>query len=588
MEKSSFIRTVVVLTCWAWSVSGSLLHGEQVLRLVLVEDTYCVNNSSIHGMEPTMQVSHNQYGEWQRVAYLKFDISTVPTEVDSVVLRLYTDGWQAGGSLEHRFRFYPVQRNDWAEDDISYTNASAKLGDRMDSPLLAESAPVGQGAALSAGWIEWRGEALRQYVTDSARAAREYVSLRLREANIVKSSSGSSVVVHFHSKEHTSGNMPELIVYSPDNALPADRDPVIEVHDSTEARLAKICVDGEPLENFDKDVYAYVVPLPYSTTEWPEVTASAMDTSATVAIDGTTVTTTSADGLHHQTYELHYEILPKMDLFLAIGQSNMSGRAPYADVAEPLEGVYLLTPNGSMEVAQNPLNKNSNIRKDLSVQGQGPHYQFARSLRDSLAGRTVGMVVNCQGGSSILSWYTSGKPNYDKTLERAKKALRWGEYKGIIWHQGESDVTNGLSDNYATYRTQLSRMIAGFRAELGCDTIWFIPGELRQRDATTTFNEVVIHDVSTYIPYSDYVVSSGTSTLSDNTHFDEASVQLMGQRYADKILEHVYVQRTKDPSTKYEGTMYDVQRDKVLSVEDGIVYIVVEGKKMNLLGQPKY
>ena len=126
------------------------------------------------------------------------------------------------------------------------------------------------------------------------------------------------------------------------------------------------------------------------------------------------------------------------------------------------------------------------------------------------------------------------------------------------------------------------------RDELGCDTIWFIAGELRQRDATTTFNEVVIHNVSTYIPYSDYVVSTGVSMMSDNTHFDEASVQLMGQRYADKILEHVYVQRTKDPSTKYEGTIYDVQRDKVLSVEDGIVYIVVEGKKMNLLGQPKY
>lgn len=588
MEKSSFIRTVVVLTCWAWSVSVSLLHGEQVLRLVPVEDTYCVNNSSIHGMEPTMQVSHNQYGEWQRVAYLKFDISSIPSQVDSVVMRLYTDGWSAGDTKQHIFRLFTVIRNDWAEDDVSYTNQAAKLGGLVDSPVLAAASPVGEGEAFGPAWIEWKDANLTTYVQDSVAVGKHYLSFRLREVNIVKTSADKTSVVHFHSKENTSGFAPELIVYAPDSAKPLNPDTIPTIHDSAEARLAAIYLDGEPLEFFNPDKTEYHVCLPYSTIAHPVLTAICMDTTASYVVADNMVTCTSLDGQHQQTYSLTYEILPKMDLFLAIGQSNMSGRAPYDDATEPMEDIYLLTPEGGMEISSNPMNKYSNIRKDLSVQGMGPHYQFALALRDSLPEATIGMVVNALGGSSITAWYKPGKSLYDATVLRAKKALKWGDFKGVIWHQGSTDRTQAAADNYATYKSELAALATNLRADLNNDTLWFIAGELKWKTENEAFNQQVIQTIADYIPYADYVISEGTTMLSDNTHFDEASVKLMGQRYADKILEHVYVQRTKDPSTKYEGTMYDVQRDKVLSVEDGIVYIVVEGKKMNLLGQPKY
>ena len=580
MDNWLSIRIISVITLLA--LSYNLSQAEQVIRLTPTEDTYCVNNSTIHGLEATMQVGHSQYGEWQRKAYLKFDISSVPSEVDSVVVRVYTDGWDAGGSREHNFRLYPVARNDWAEDDVSYNNASTKLGAQISSPILAESVPAGSGEAFSAGWVEWKGSELNKYVQDSAQAARPYLSLRLSETYIVKNAN-SGVIVRFHSKENTSGFAPEMIVYAPDSAKPVDPDTIPVVHDSTEARLSTILLDGEPLEFFDKDSFAYTVPLPYTATAEPTITAICLDTVARYAVDGNAITCTSADGQHQQTYTLTFQVLPKMDLFLAIGQSNMAGRAPYDDVAEPLENVYLLTPNASMEIASNPLNKYSNVRKDISVQGQGPHYQFARTMRDSLPDRTIGMVVNAQGGTSITIWYKPGTTNYDLTIARAKKAQKWGEYKGIIWHQGESDVTDGLSNNYATYKSRLQTMVSSLRTDLGCDTLWFIVGELSQKETHQTFNEVVIQQIASYISNADFVVSTGTSLLSDNTHFDEPSVQLMGLRYAEKILEHVY------PVKKI--TALDQQpclpnAEKILS--NGQMYIVINNKKISLLGQTIY
>lgn len=563
--------------CLAFSYTN---YAEQVIRLTPCEDTYCVNNATIHGLEPTMVVAHSSYGEWQRVAYLKFDISTVPTEIDSVVVRMYTEGWKAGDTKVHQLKLFPVMRNDWAEDDLSYQNFNTKLGARMDSPLLASTSPVGQGAAFGPGWLEWRDKNLLTYVLDSAKAAKQYLSFRLRETNIVKTSGDETSLVQIHSKENESGFAPELIVYAPDGAQPAKRDTIPVVHDSAEARLSAIFLDGEQLEFFHKDTFVYHVNLPYSTTTEPALSAVLLDTVASAKVDGNTITTLSADGQHSCIYTLHFTILPKMDLFLAIGQSNMAGRAPYADAMDPMRDIYLATPEAGMVLSTNPMNQYSNVRKDISVQGMGPHYQFAVSMRDSLLDRTVGMVVNAQGGTSITVWYKPGKTNYDKTIARAKKVGKWGEWKGIIWHQGESDVTNGAADNYATYKSQLATLASSLRTDLGVDTLWFIVGELSQKDTQKMFNETVIQKVASYIPYADFVSSTGTTLLSDNTHFDEPSVKMIGQRYAEVMLKHVYPNRQQEteltqvivPASRFTKKM---ENGQLIIKKDNITYTLV-------------
>lgn len=575
MKRVFFLTLLSLFTLSAWC--------EQVITLRPSDDTYVYSNNTIRGMEDYLNVYHSTAGtQYRRVIFLKFDISSVPTEVDSVVLRMYTDGWKAGGDKSHRFDTYPVSLNTWAEDDMTFSDYKEKAG-ADNTTLLVSSSEYTAGSEQAAGWVRWSNEALKTYVQDSAAAAKTHLSFRIREKNVVKNGS-NAVIVQFHSKENPSELAPELIIYAPDSAKPADHDPIPVVHDSAEARLSAILLDGEPLEFFDKDQTSYLVYLPYSTSSEPVLTAICLDTIARYVVSGNSITSTSADGEHQQTYTLTYTILPKMDLFLAIGQSNMAGRAPFEDARDPMEGIYLLTPKGGMDVSSNPMNKYSNIRKDLSVQGMGPHYQFALTMRDSLPDRTIGMVVNALGGSSITSWYKPGKSLYDATISRAQKAFKWGDFKGVIWHQGESDRTHAAEDHFATYKTQLSTLAASLRVDLCNDTLWFIVGELSQKDGREEFNEVVVQDVASYIPYSDFVTSVGTTLMSDNTHFDEPSVKLMGQRYAEKMLEHVY---NAPVSTNLVMTSLPIV-DAMKVLQDGQMYILVNNTKISLLGQKIY
>jgi len=331
----------------------------------------------------------------------------------------------------------------------------------------------------------------------------------------------------------------------------------------TDPRISQILIDGKPVEFYDKDKSNYTVYLPYNTVNVPAVTSLTYDPNASVQIVNATeieadkavesrtarITGVSANGQQSKTYTVVFEKLPFLDIILAIGQSNMSGRAPYADATAPMDSVYLLTPAGEMEISSNPMNKYSNIRKDLSVEAMGPSYTCALKLRTTLK-KQIGFVVNAQGGSSITVWYGPGKSNYDAALTRAKQIQRFGKIKAIIWHQGSADNSAGLLDNFVSYKSKLSAMVQNFRTDLNEPDMLFVCGELAERAEFDQFSATVVQPVATYIPNSDYVVTDGTTLLSDGIHFDEPSVKLMGERYADKIIQHIYSNTTATKELK--------------------------------------
>jgi hypothetical protein len=609
----------VCLLCNAQSVTH---------KLYPTDDTYIYSDNTIRGMEYTLKTYHSTAGsQYRRISYLKFDISTLSPHIQSVTLRLYCEGFSAGGSAAHEFDLYPVLLNTWAEDDVSFNNYVDKVGTDITTPLLA-SFTVAQGNALGAQYIELTGNALTQSVIDSINAGKKFISFRMREKNVVKNGS-AAVIVDFDSKENPSGFAPELNIEEKDieqlkasdikidnvtingfsentyryvyqlpyNATvvpqvtatakypPAttvsliqatslsgtddERTAKINLQNGadiltyyvdfqllpppTDARLASISIDGVPLENFAKDSDNYLVYLPYSISAIPVVTAIAYDPNASVDISQATGITsdkpamertavlkaTSANASVTKTYRITFEQLPPLDIILSIGQSNMSGRAPYIDVTAPMPNIYLLTPGGGMEMSSNPMNKYSNIRKDLSVQGLGPSYTCALKLQSTLS-KPIGFAVNAQGGSSITAWYKAGKADYDATIIRARQAQRFGKIRAIIWHQGESDHTAATNDNFVTYKANLATMVQSFRNDLNEPDMYFVCGELSQLSDRLDFNANVIRTVASYIENADYIVTTGTSLLSDGIHFDEPSVKLIGERYADKLIEDLY------------------------------------------------
>ena len=226
--------------------------------------------------------------------------------------------------------------------------------------------------------------------------------------------------------------------------------------------------------------------------------------------------------------------LEPLDIIFAIGQSNMAGRSLIEDYSV-LPNVYLLNTDGNFEPASQPLNKYSNIRKELKLQGVSPSNTCMLSLQKSL-NKPLGLVQNAQGGSSINQWFKPGNVNYDSSLNRAKEAQKHGKLKAIIWHQGSSDAKDAKTDSFVSYKNKLKEMVENFRKDLNEPELPFICGELSEREDFIAFNSEVIRKVKEYIPNSEYVSSEGTNLLEDNIHFDAESANKLGIRYAEKVL----------------------------------------------------
>ena len=76
-----------------------------------------------------------------------------------------------------------------------------------------------------------------------------------------------------------------------------------------------------------------------------------------------------------------------LHIYLLIGQSNMAGRAAISEKdTEPLENCYLLNTKNTWEVAKNPLNRYSTIRKGLGMQKLNPGFTFAKTLIEKQSG----------------------------------------------------------------------------------------------------------------------------------------------------------------------------------------------------------
>jgi len=227
-----------------------------------------------------------------------------------------------------------------------------------------------------------------------------------------------------------------------------------------------------------------------------------------------------------------------MHIYICIGQSNMAGRG-YLDssLLDSMENVFLLNGDGEFEVAVNPLNKYSTIRKEIGMQKLGPSYSFAKKMAEE-SNHPVGLIVNARGGSSIKSWMKGSKDGYfEEIVKRIAEASKYGEIKGIIWHQGESDLNMG-----SNYNTLAAQFFLDLRNEINRPKLPIVFGEISQwnwskkENGVKDFNKV-LKKLSKLVPNSAYVSSKGLTPLVDETdpHFDSKSQIVFGERYAKKM-----------------------------------------------------
>ncbi|MBQ7900409.1 MAG: hypothetical protein IJ365_00410, partial [Clostridia bacterium] len=248
------------------------------------------------------------------------------------------------------------------------------------------------------------------------------------------------------------------------------------------------------------------------------------------------------------------------DLYLAIGQSNMAGRASLEKEDKiSLPNTYLLNADDNWETAQAQyvdgkwcgFNRYSTVRKTEAAQGLSPAFYFAKTVSESVGaeGKKIGIISNARGDTSIEAWqkgFTHDSKDFDlyeEAVRRAKIAMESGTLKGIIWHQGCANI----SSTPASYIEKFQTLVNDLRTDLGVADLPIIIGEIpgfgdtsAKIESRMNFNKNCIAQIPSYVDNCYAVSSAGSRDIGDKTHFDNASQKCMGTLYGECALEKIY------------------------------------------------
>ena len=226
---------------------------------------------------------------------------------------------------------------------------------------------------------------------------------------------------------------------------------------------------------------------------------------------------------------------PKVHLFLLAGQSNMAGRGIITpDRSEPIPGVMALQRDGSWGPAIDP------IHWVKPIVGVGMARSFARDYLRDHPGVTIGFIPAACGGSPVEAWApgtyfeATGSFPYNVALARVRAVRYRGELKGILWHQGESNSHPGRVENY---EVRLTELFARFRRELDVPELPILIGQLGQFPGKPwTAERVQVDQIHRSMTFADprigLVWAEGLKAKADLVHFDAASLDAFGKRYA--------------------------------------------------------
>ncbi|MDP6526280.1 MAG: sialate O-acetylesterase [Kiritimatiellia bacterium] len=260
----------------------------------------------------------------------------------------------------------------------------------------------------------------------------------------------------------------------------------------------------------------------------------------------------------------------KFHIFACLGQSNMAGgfkeshlyndHGQYDPVTDPVPPVFLYKAGG-WKPASHPLIKHNKVSFSLPI-------PFAKKYLELLGDPDVkvGLVTSAYGGKQI-GFFVKGNAMYPGNLGRLKGS---GTFKGILWHQGESNTTG--VDRYVTFKPCLLGIVRDIRSDLDMPGLPFVTGQLTRMSSNSMPQEDhfgsescgtitrVLADIGEYNDKAAHVRSSncglciehtrhlvdeeGNATgktmrmPNDTIHFNRSGLTTMGQRYARAILDY--------------------------------------------------
>ncbi|MFN7967559.1 MAG: sialate O-acetylesterase [Acidobacteriota bacterium] len=166
------------------------------------------------------------------------------------------------------------------------------------------------------------------------------------------------------------------------------------------------------------------------------------------------------------------------DVFLAAGQSNMSGYSGTIDPAEaPVDNVHLFGNDYRWKRAREPMDDGTDQVDRVSEEAPAHTLmlRFAKEI-SAAAGVPVAIVPAPLGGTNLYSQWqrNAGEPDnrgtlYGSSIHRVQVHQFSNPIRGAIWYQGESDAGRGTD----LYLQDLRNLVAQWRSDLSAPDLFF-------------------------------------------------------------------------------------------------------------------
>ena len=242
------------------------------------------------------------------------------------------------------------------------------------------------------------------------------------------------------------------------------------------------------------------------------------------------------------------ETVTVLHVFLAAGQSNMSGRGlPRGSTDDPAD------PRIFQYGAKDRRFRTATVPLDMhdTASGISPATTFAREYLKTQPGNVGVLIIPAAHGgtgftsaSSSLTWSVGAATS--SALDLAELAVRQTQagmaaaratgravhLKGVLWHQGE----NNSSMTTSAYSAQLDKLIAFFRSRLAAPKLPFVVGQMAREGIEATPGRVNIdrshRETPARVAYTGFAPSkAGTVNSGDRIHFNRAGVEYLGKTY---------------------------------------------------------
>ncbi len=166
------------------------------------------------------------------------------------------------------------------------------------------------------------------------------------------------------------------------------------------------------------------------------------------------------------------------DVFLAIGQSNMSGYSGSLEPAEPpIDRVHLFGNDYAWKRAREPMDDGTDQVDRVSEESPAHTLmlRFAKEIEKAV-GVPVAIIPAPLGGTNLYSQWQRDAADpfnrgtlYGSAISRVRAQGYAHPIRGALWYQGESDAGRGTD----LYLADLRALVANLRSDLGSPSLFF-------------------------------------------------------------------------------------------------------------------